>query len=83
MAGVGRTAINDDVRGSYLTARVELHYGFDSFAQIAVVRKLAASLVFPLVEIVPVLPKFASGTEDVSNQMSMCFFLRKASSKAS
>ena len=54
-------------RGYYPTARIgELRYGSDSAARSAVVRTSSGSLVPPLVKLVPILPTFSSGPEDVT-----------------
>ena len=54
-------------RGYYPTARIEeLRYGSDSVARSTVVRTSSGSLVCPLVKLVPVLPTFSSGPEDVT-----------------
>ena len=54
-------------RGYYPTARIEeLRYGSDSVARSAVVRTSSGSLVRPLVRLVPILPTFYSGPEDVT-----------------
>ena len=54
-------------RGYYPTARIEeLRYGSDSVARSAVVRTSFGSLVRPLVKLVPMLPTFSSGPEDVT-----------------
>ena len=54
-------------RGYYPTARIEeLRYGSDSVARSAVLRTSSGSLVRPLVKLVPILPTFSSGPEDVT-----------------
>ena len=54
-------------RGHYPTARIEeLRYGSDSVARSAVVRTSSGSLVRPLVKLVPILPTFSPGPEDVT-----------------
>ena len=54
-------------RGYYTTARIEeLRYGSDSVARSAVLRTSSGSLVRPLVKLVPILPTFSSGPEDVT-----------------
>ena len=54
-------------RGYYPTARIEeLRYGSDSVARSAVLRTSSGSLVSPLVKLVPILPTFSSGPEDVT-----------------
>ena len=53
--------------GYYPTARIEeLRYGSDSVARSAVLRTSSGSLVRPLVKLVPILPTFSSGPEDVT-----------------
>ena len=55
-------------RGYYLTARSsELLYGSDSVARSAALRTCTGSLVRPLVKLVPIIPSYSSGPEDVSN----------------
>ena len=54
-------------RGYYPTARIEeLRHGSDSVARSAVLRTSSGSLVRPLVKLVPILPTFSSGPEDVT-----------------
>ena len=54
-------------RGYYSTARIEeLRYGSDSVACSAVLRASSRSLVRALVKLVPILPTFSPGPEDVT-----------------
>ena len=54
-------------RGYYPTARIEeLRSGSDSVACSAVVRTSSGLLVRPFVKLVPILPTFSSGPEDVT-----------------
>ena len=54
-------------RGYYPTARIEeVRYGSDSVARSAVLRTSFGSLVRPLVKLVPILPRFSSWPEDVT-----------------
>ena len=54
-------------RGYYPIARIaELRCGSDSVARSAVLRKSSGSVVRPLVNLVPILPTYSSGPEDVS-----------------
>ena len=54
-------------RGYYPTARIEeFRYGSNSFVRSAVVRTSSGSLVRPFVKLVPILPTFSSGPEDVT-----------------
>ena len=54
-------------RGYYPTARIEEpRYGSDSVACSAVLRTSSGSLVRPLVKLVPILPTFSPGPEDVT-----------------
>ena len=56
-----------NTRGYYPTAQIEkLRCGSDSVARSAVVRTSSGSLVRPLVKLVPILPTFSSGPEDVT-----------------
>ena len=51
----------------YPTALIEeLRYGSESVVHSAVVRTSSGSLVRPLVKLVPILPTFSSGPEDVT-----------------
>ena len=64
--------------GYYPTARIEeLRYGSDSVTRSAVVRTSPGLLVRPLVKLVPILPTFSSGSEDVTAYMSNAILIEQ------